>query len=102
MPPIDQLWCICHKYCKGKRHLLHSTNTWNRHLREAAEDEIELIKLARRSDAFRAFLSSGVGPSSSSTKKRSGDEVPSAAGLPKRPRTQESWLVSTFDYNHSF
>jgi len=89
MPPIDQLWCICRKYCKGKRCLLHSTNTWNCHLREAAEDEIESIKLTRRSDVFHAFLSSGAGASSSSTQKRSGDEVPSAAGLPKCPRTQD-------------
>ena len=97
---MDQLWCVCRKYCKGKRRLLHSTNTWNHHLREAAEDEIKSIKLTRRSDAFRAFLSSGAGASSSSTQKQSGDEVPSAAGLPKRLRAQESSPVSTFDYNH--
>ena len=100
MPPTDQLWCVCRKICKGKRRLLHSKNTWNRHFREAAEDELESIKLAGRTDAFRAFLSSSAGASGSSTHKRSGDEVSSAAGPFKRPRTsQESSLVSTFDYH---
>ena len=47
MPSTKPLWCVCRKYCKGERHELHTLNTWRRHLREATEDEVKLIQLAR-------------------------------------------------------
>ena len=36
---------------------MHTRNTWRRHLREASsEDEKEAIRLAGRSEEFRAFI----------------------------------------------
>ena len=50
-------WCVCRRYCKGIRRALHTRNTWRRHLREASsEDEKEAIRLAGRSEEFRAFI----------------------------------------------
>ena len=62
-------WCLCRRYCKGIRKPLNTLNTWRRHLREANEDEKEAIRLAGRSEQFRAFVqataSTVPGPSQS-------------------------------------
>jgi len=98
MPSTKPLWCVCRKYCKGKRRELHTLNTWRRHLREAAEDEVDSIRLAGRSDAFHAFIGSAGTPSSSSH-KRPGDDVFRTVDTPKRPRmSQEPSPVSKSDY----
>jgi hypothetical protein len=50
-------WCVCRRYCKGVRKALHTRKTWQRHLREASsDDEKEAIRLAGRSEQFRAFV----------------------------------------------
>lgn len=63
MPALadQEFWCVCRKHCKGHRKPLNTANTWRRHLREASEDEKDAIRLAGRSDDFRAFLNAANG-----------------------------------------
>ena len=64
MPSAAQeFWCVCWKYCKGRQQQLNTANTWNRHLREADEDEKVAIRFAGCSEAFRAFLNALGGSS---------------------------------------
>lgn len=60
----QEFWCVCQKYCKGHRRQLNTANTWRRHLREAHQDEKDAIRLASRSDAFRAFVNAASGSNS--------------------------------------
>ncbi|KIK23436.1 hypothetical protein PISMIDRAFT_23472 [Pisolithus microcarpus 441] len=85
--PTEGLWCVCRKYCKGVRRQLNTPHTWRRHLREAADDEIEAIRLARRSDNFRAYISDAAGTSTSSSHKRSSNQDMDGDDSAKRART---------------
>ena len=68
-----EYWCTCRKYCQGRRRQFNTASTWRRHLREVGEDEKDAIRLARFSDALRAFLNAASGSSSG---------PPQAQGIP--------------------
>lgn len=36
---MSDFWCVCRKYCNGKRTSIRARSTWSRHLRDADDDD---------------------------------------------------------------
>ena len=61
---------------------MHTQSTWWRHLRSAlSEDEKEVIRLARRSERFRAFV---LGASATSGQNQSEEQENGSPGIGSR------------------
>jgi hypothetical protein len=71
---MSDFWCVCRKYCNGKRTSIRARSTWYRHLQDADDNEKESIRLAKFSDAFRASVVPVAGPSNLKRQSESNDD----------------------------
>jgi len=111
-------WCVCRRYCKGVRRPLNTLQTWRRHLREASEDEKEVIRLGRRSEQFRTFIQGTSAATSGSTRSGGQPDLSLPTGSrrpvandadepdrrpsrrPSSPLASEVFLLPNKYYNH--